>query len=443
MYDSPDANPNTIQGKQEVLNTVPEESEESVIQKSKTPRKRKHTTIGNLTVPKMKKKPSHLSDGKLFRSSLKNVFSRTSKASSNTSDDSSANVSQDAGPEVRYGLDNITAAKFHKETTCVLPECKHPLLDGVLQGDVNFKGSSMIDKKDLAALVGGHSQDEENYLTNFAVDEYLNLLATKSYEEGLKVETIEWEKFEKGIGKRPAKEVLKGKAAILNQDIVLVPCNPGKTKHWFLLVTLPVEKKIIALDSLAASFTKSTVNRSIHKMWNLLKELDESLDMRQWSFCCNSQQDIPQQQNGFDCGVYTSLYARCLLQQSPMVSSDCIQSFRKQMIIELNEEKLQEFAEPDIIEGQYYAVEYHKSFYLGRALEKEGNALVKFKFLQTLYTVGTPRLYDWPRHDDIDTCHTSCVFYGPCSIVGVGPFMIPQLTEVEQVYQYLKKNRKK
>ena len=114
------------------------------------------------------------------------------------------------------------------------------------------------------------------------------------------------------------------------------------------------------------------------------------------------------------------------------------------MIIELNEEKLQEFAEPDIIEGQYYAVEYHKSFYFGRAIEKvQGNALIKFKFLQTLYTAGKSRLYDWPRRDDIDTCHTSCVFYGPCSIVGVGPFMIPQFTEVEQVYKFLKEKQKK
>ena len=222
MCDIPDANPNTIQGKQEVINTVPEES---VIQKSKTPRKRKHTAIGNLSVPKKKKKTSNLSDGKLFRSSL-NVFSRKSKASSNTGDDPSANVSQDVGPEIHYGLDNITAAKFQKETTCVLPECKHPLLDGLLQGDVNFKGSSMIDKKDLAALAGGHTQDEENYLTNFAVDEYLNLLATKSIEEGLKVETIEWEKYEKGIGKKPAKDILKGKADILNQDIVFGTVQP-------------------------------------------------------------------------------------------------------------------------------------------------------------------------------------------------------------------------
>ena len=44
----------------------------------------------------------------------------------------------------------------------------------------------------------------------------------------------------------------------MEQDIVLVPCNPGQSKHWFLLVVLPKEKQILVLDSMAASFTKSS-----------------------------------------------------------------------------------------------------------------------------------------------------------------------------------------
>ena len=31
-------------------------------------------------------------------------------------------------------------------------------------------------------------------------------------------------------------------------------------------------------------------------------------------------------------------------------------------------------------------------------------------------------MFDWPRRDDIDRVHSSNVFYGPVTIVGVGPF---------------------
>lgn len=250
----------------------------------------------------------------------------------------------------------------------------------------------------------------------------------------MKAESLEWEEFET----KPVKEVLKSKAAILEQDVVMVPCNSGHSEHWFLLVLLPREKKIVALDSKAGAFTKPTVESAITKMWNCLQQLDAGLDMSEWCFSCNSQQDIPQQQNGFDCGVYVCAYARCLVLQSPMVSGCSLQSFRKHMILELHQQEVERLDGQAINEGKYYAVEYQKAFYFGRALKCQNNSLIKFKFL---HSTGA-RVFDWPRRDDIDTCHKSCVFYGPVAIEGVGPFMLPQLTEAEHVYQHLRKSRK-
>ena len=43
---------------------------------------------------------------------------------------------------------------------------------------------------------------------------------------------MEWEKFERNVGgSRPVKKVLKGKASLLAQDVVFIPCNPGQCKH--------------------------------------------------------------------------------------------------------------------------------------------------------------------------------------------------------------------
>ena len=113
------------------------------------------------------------------------------------------------------------------------------------------------------------------------------------------------------------------------------------------------------------------------------------------------------------------------------------------MIVELHDQKLQSFTEPSIQKDAYYAVEYQKAYYFGRALgSPDGSSLIDFKFLHSTVSSGA-KVFDWPRRDDIDRVHSSNVFYGPAAIVGVGPFTLPQLSEVDQVYQWLKKSRKK
>lgn len=111
------------------------------------------------------------------------------------------------------------------------------------------------------------------------------------------------------------------------------------------------------------------------------------------------------------------------------------------MIIELHEQELDTFTESSIQDNKYYAVEYQKAYYFGRALGSPDGAYVKFKFPHSTVSSGE-RVFNWPRRDDIDRVHNSCVFYGPVVIVGVGPFTFPQSTEVEQVYQWLRKSRK-
>ena len=66
----------------------------------------------------------------------------------------------------------------------------------------------------------------------------------------------------------------------MEQDIVLVPCNPGQSKHWFLLVALPEEKQILVLDSKAGSFTKPSKEDAVVNMWRILREIDNNIDIR-------------------------------------------------------------------------------------------------------------------------------------------------------------------
>jgi len=185
-------------------------------------------------------------------------------------------------------------------------------------------------------------------------------------------------------------------------------------------------KEVLVLDSKAGSFTKPTTENAISKMWKLLQQLDSSLDVNQWCFTTNTPVDIPQQGNKIDCGVFLCMFARCFLLQSPVPGSKNINNVRRHMIVELHEQELQSFTEPSIQEDAYYAVEYPKTYYFGRALGSADGSFINFKLLHSTSSSGA-KVFNWPRRDDIDRVHSSCVFYGPVVIVGVGPFTFPQL----------------
>lgn len=376
------------------------------------------------------KKVGNDSPGNQFRSSIMAFMSDTASKKADSYFPVNPNVVKEPQPMVNFGLEGSLISKIQRcETSFSFPGHKEPLLNCLIDGTVKLTSSGkIIENKDLEGLLGGKPQDKDNYLNNFAIDAYLHLLKEKSPES----------KFEKGIGKRPAKQILKDKASILKQDVVLVPCNPGKSKHWFLLVVLPKEQRVVALDSMARSFVKPTIESAIRKMWLLLKELSpQDLPLNEWHFSCNTPRDIAQQDNNFDCGVFVCLYARCLLLASPSVAQRSIAALRKVMIVELHEQDIYDLDSPVIVEGRYYAVDYKRLFYFGRVIKCTGSQ-VTFKFL---YSVSASS-FDWPKRDDIYTCPQSSIFYGPVTIVGAGPFTVPQHAEVGIVHRYFKKSRK-
>lgn len=74
-------------------------------------------------------------------------------------------------------------------------------------------------------------------------------------------------------------------------------------------------------------------------------------------------------------------------------------------------------------------------FYFGRVLEVKSNAFIKFKFLH----IFGPSKLDWPRGDDIDEVHISCILSGPVHLEGNRPFVITEHKEVEKVFLAVKK----
>lgn len=239
---------------------------------------------------------------------------------------------------IMHGLPLNISALFQILASGMLQDPESAFVDNLIDGSVAFAGNKVIDSSDLVALRGGRPTSEGNYLTNFVIESYLDLIAKQGALQGSKVECIGWECFEKAVGRRPAKDVLTRNAPLLQQDIVLVPCNSENSQHWFLLALLPKQFQILVLDSMAGNFIKPTAKKAITKMWMLLNELDSTADASHWKFIANKSTDLPQQQNDFDCGVYVCMYARCLALQHFM--PDHIPSSRKIMILELHQGQL-------------------------------------------------------------------------------------------------------
>ena len=202
-----------------------------------------------------------------------------------------------------------------------------------------FKESSLIDQSGLRHLNSNGKTDEEDFLSNFIIDEYLALLQKASEADGLQTKVLHWEQFER-LSLSMLTQLLQKNGEVEEQDVILVPCSPIDSKHWSLLVVQPQKTLLAVLDSLPGDFVKPSTNAAINRMCNALQQADESSDKRHWKFYTNNHKDIPVQGNGYDCGVFVSLYARCLVSKGSMIKQFDIPDFRKSMILELHEKKL-------------------------------------------------------------------------------------------------------
>lgn len=250
------------------------------------------------------------------------------------------------------------------------------------------------------------SSSESKWLSNYVIDGYLELFKS---DIGLKIEVLTWEQCDRGVGNKSAAEITTGKGPFLEQDMILVPCNPHSL-YWHLLAVYPSEKCILVLDSKSVDFVKPAAFHSAKKMVSFLVEVDNTIDVSQWKFHSSKPKEIPQQHNDFNCGVFVCLYARCLA-GGKMLTQSSIPENGKAMILELHDKALHFISPRGILPGDYYAVDYVKNYYFGRVLEAS-ESFVKLKFL---HKVGTGMFY-WPERDDIDSSHISYIFFGPVDL---------------------------
>uniref|UniRef100_A0A8C6D9J0 SUMO specific peptidase 1 n=1 Tax=Moschus moschiferus TaxID=68415 RepID=A0A8C6D9J0_MOSMO len=184
------------------------------------------------------------------------------------------------------------------------------------------------------------SEDEFPEITEI-INFYMNMLMERSKEKGLPsvhaFNTFFFTKL-KTAGYQAVKRWTK-KVDVFSVDILLVPIHLGV--HWCLAVVDFRKKNITYYDSMGG-----INNEACRILLQYLKQ--ESIDKKRkefdtngWQLFSKKSQEIPQQMNGSDCGMFACKYADCITKDRPInFTQQHMPYFRKRMVWEILHRKL-------------------------------------------------------------------------------------------------------
>ena len=89
--------------------------------------------------------------------------------------------------------------------------------------------------------------------------------------------------------------------------------------------------------------------------------------------------------------------------------------------------------------NKYYAVHYVNKYYIGRVVEETEEDSYEIKFLSK----SNSSHYEWPTRYDKESVHKSYIFHGPVTIVGNGPFTVPDEEEIQETFRQVCRSAKK
>ncbi|XP_052604776.1 sentrin-specific protease 1 isoform X2 [Peromyscus californicus insignis] len=192
-----------------------------------------------------------------------------------------------------------------------------------------------ITRKDIQTL------NHLNWLNDEIINFYMNMLMERSKETGFPsvhaFNTFFFTKL-KTAGYQAVKRWTK-KVDVFSVDILLVPIHLGV--HWCLAVIDFRKKSVTYYDSMGG-----INNEACRILLQYLKQ--ESVDKKRrefdtngWQLFSKKSQEIPQQMNGSDCGMFACKYADCITKDRPInFTQQHMPYFRKRMVWEILHRKL-------------------------------------------------------------------------------------------------------
>lgn len=127
------------------------------------------------------------------------------------------------------------------------------------------------------------------------------------------------------------------KVDIFSYDIIPIPVHKGI--HWCMSIINFKEKTIKYYDSMGAPNNSVLKALEDYLQSESLDKKNTQFDMSDWRK--ENVQNIPQQENGSDCGVFSCMYAEFLTRERPILfTQQHMQYFRMRMVYEICTGKL-------------------------------------------------------------------------------------------------------
>ncbi|CAO4371051.1 unnamed protein product [Caenorhabditis nigoni] len=226
------------------------------------------------------------------------------------------------------------------EDFIVLPDAADRLIEKAwnrsLNGEEQFVDAFNIPicRKDLETLSGLH------WLNDNIINFYLQLICDRSTKDSKYPKTYAFNTFfytnvqTKGYAsvKRWTRKV-----DIFSHDILLIPVHLGM--HWCMAVVDIPEKKIEFYDSLYDGNTQVLPALKSYLASESMDKKKQAFDFSGWTI--RQMEDIPRQQNGSDCGVFSCQFGEWASRRTlPRFTQKNMPYYRKRMAFEIVSQKL-------------------------------------------------------------------------------------------------------
>ncbi|XP_041118710.1 sentrin-specific protease 2-like [Polyodon spathula] len=192
-----------------------------------------------------------------------------------------------------------------------------------------------ITRRDLSTLT------HHSWLNDEVINFYLNLLMARSEREGCRrvyaFSTFFIPKLRAG-GYQAVRRWTKG-MDLFEKDLILVPVHQGV--HWCLAVIDFGAKTVKYYDSMGQRNEGVCRILLLYLKEEFKSKKSKDLEVSKWTVTSAKSNEIPQQMNGSDCGVFVCKYADYITRAKPMTFTQRhMPYFRKRMIWEILSQKL-------------------------------------------------------------------------------------------------------
>mmetsp|Transcript_37445 Transcript_37445/g.69723 ORF Transcript_37445/g.69723 Transcript_37445/m.69723 type:complete len:183 (+) Transcript_37445:1-549(+) len=119
---------------------------------------------------------------------------------------------------------------------------------------------------------------------------------------------------------------------IFTKEKVFFPVNISNT-HWTMMVAFIQQKRIVYYDSMGGRGARYTEAILRYLNDDSLDKRKHAIDTDEWTLDATGKAGAPQQQNGYDCGMFSTMYADFITDDLPFeFSQDDIAGYRRKAV---------------------------------------------------------------------------------------------------------------